>query len=121
MIPPFLRLSAVATTRRHEMISRLKDAIPKGGGFIRDFHISSNLSIHLNFGLTVGRIDQLYEALEAAGLQLSEESTRLLANCCQGLKQLDEKARASEVTATLAITFNHNEPDLRIEVAPVPG
>jgi hypothetical protein len=103
------------------MISRAKDAILKGGGFIRDFHIFSNLSICLKFGLTVGKINQLSGALKATGMQLSEESVRLLANCCEGLEQLDEKARASEVTATLAITFVHNEPDLRIEVPPIPG
>jgi hypothetical protein len=35
----------------------------------------------------------------------------------QQLEQLQGKAEASEVTGTLAITFIHNEPDLRIEVA----
>ncbi|MDT5059632.1 MAG: hypothetical protein QOH63_91 [Acidobacteriota bacterium] len=99
------------------MISRVKEAILKGGGFILDFHMFSNLSICLNFELTVGKINQLYDALKATGLQLSEESARLLENCCRGLEQLEEKARASEVTGTLAITFIHSEPDLRIEVA----
>jgi hypothetical protein len=45
----------------------------------------------------------------------------LLENCCEGLEQLEEKARASEVTGTLEITFIHNEPDLRIEVPLIPG
>jgi hypothetical protein len=103
------------------MISRVKEAILMGGGFIQDFHMFSNLSICLNFKLTIGKLDKLYDALKSTGLQLSEERARLLVNCCKGLEQLEEKARASEVTATLAITFIHNEPDLRIEVPPIPG
>ena len=103
------------------MISRVRDAISKGGGFITDFHIFSNLSICLNFVLTVGKINRLFEALKAAALQLSAESTSLLTNCCAGLEQLEEKARASEVTGTLVITFIDDEPDLRIEVPPIPG
>lgn len=103
------------------MISRVKEAISKSGGFILDFQMFSNLSICLNFELAVGKIDRLSDALKATGMQLSEESHHLLANCCKGLEQLDEKTRASEVTGTLAITFIHNEPDLRIEVPPIPG
>ena len=103
------------------MISRVKEAILKGGGFILDFHLFSNLSICLSFKLAVGKIEKLYDALTATGLQLSEESHRLLKNCCRGLEQLEEKARASEVTGTLAITFIHDEPDLRIEVPHIPG
>lgn len=103
------------------MISRVKEAILESGGFILDFHMFSNLSICLNFELAVGKIDKLYPALKATGLQLSEESTQLLANCCKGLEQLEEKARASEVTGMLAITFIHNEPDLRIEVPSITG
>ena len=121
MIPPFLRLSAVTSIGRHEMIPRVKDAILKGGGFIQDFLLISDLSICLNFELRVGNIHRLSASLKAAGLRLSEESTRLLANCCAGLEQLEERARASEVTGTLAISFIHDEPDLRIEVPPIPG
>lgn len=103
------------------MISRVKEAISKSGGSILDFHMFSNLSICLNFELMVGKIDKLSEALKATGMQMSEESQRLLENCRRGLEQLDGKTRASEVTATLAITFIHDEPDLRIEVPSIPG
>jgi hypothetical protein len=41
--------------------------------------------------------------------------------CLKQMEQLGEEARASEVTGTLEITFVHNEPDLRIEVPPIPG
>jgi hypothetical protein len=103
------------------MISRVKEAILKGCGSVLDFHMFSNLSICLNFKLAVGKIEKLYDALKATGLRLSEESQRLLENCCEGLEQLEEKAKASEVTGTLAITFIHREPDLRIEAPHIPG
>jgi hypothetical protein len=53
--------------------------------------------------------------------EFAEEGSCLLANCCKWLEQLGEKAGASEVVGTLAFTFTHNEPDLRIEVPHIPG
>ena len=102
------------------MISRAEEALQECGSIL-DFHLFSNRSICLNFRLTVGKIDKLHDLLREAGLKLREESERLLMNCCRGLEQLDEKAKASEVTGTLEITFIHDEPDLRIEVPPIPG
>jgi hypothetical protein len=121
MTQKFLRLNGITRHDRHEMISRVKEAILQGGGFIIDFHMFSNISICLNFEISVGKIEKLSDALKATGLQLSRESEELLAGCSQPTKQLAEEARASEVAGTLAITFIHNEPDLRIEVPPVPG
>jgi hypothetical protein len=103
------------------MISRVKEAILKGGGAILDSHMFSNLSICLNVELAVVKIEMLYDALTATGLRLSEESRRLLENCCEGLEQLEEKVRASEVWGMLAITLIHTEPDLRIEVRRAQG
>jgi hypothetical protein len=116
-----LRLNGITRHDRHEMISRAKEAILRGGGFILDFHMFSNISICLNFEISGGKIEKLSEALKATGLQLSRESDELLAGFSKHKEQLGEEARASEVAGTLAITFIHNEPDLRIEVPPVPG
>jgi hypothetical protein len=103
------------------MISRVKEAILKGGGFIVDFHMFSNLSICLNFEIAVGKISGLYTELKLTGLQLTEQSHVLLRGCLKQTEQLVEEAGASEVAGTLEITFIHNEPDLRIEVPPIPG
>ena len=116
----FLRLNAITRLDRRLMISRAKEAISKCGSIL-DFHLFSNRSICLNFELAVGKIDQLHDSLQEAGLKLTEETERLLINCRKGLEQLDWKAKASEVTGTLEITFIHDEPDLRIEVPPIPG
>jgi hypothetical protein len=121
MVPTFLRLNGITICNRHEMISRAKEAILKGGGFITDFHMFSNLSICLNFELPARKIDSFYAALKATGLGLTEESQELLAEYSKRLEQLGEEAGASEVAGTLEITFIHDEPDLRIEVPPIPG
>ena len=102
------------------MISRAEEALQECGSIL-DFHLFSNRSICLNFELTVGKINKLHGLLHEAGLKLSEETERLLENCRRGLEQLDWKSRASEVRGTLEITFIHDEPDLRIEVPPIPG
>jgi len=116
----FLRLSAVTQLDRRLMMTRAKEAISEHGSIL-DFHPFSNRSICFNFELAVGKLAQLHDSLQQSGLKLTDETERLLANCRKGLEQLDEKARASEVTGTLEITFIHDEPDLRIEVPPVPS
>ena len=116
----FLRLNAITRLDRHLMISRAKEAIAEHGSIL-DFHLFANRSICFNFELGVEKITKLHDSLQGAGLKLSAESERLLTNCREGLAQLDEKSRTSEVTGTLEITFIHDEPDLRIEVPPIPG
>jgi hypothetical protein len=121
MIPKFLRLNGVTRTDRHDMISRVKEAISKGGGSIFDFHMFSNASICINFEVSAGNIEKLYSALTATGLRLNQESRDLLADCCNQLEQLGKESKAADVAGTLQITFIHNEPDLRIECPPIPG
>ena len=116
----FLRLNAVTRGDRHETITRAERAIQECG-FVTDFHMFSNQSISLNFELAVGKVGTLYGLLQDTGLKFSEESRRLLENFQRGMEQLNAEARASEVTGTLQITFFHEEPDLRIEVPPIPG
>lgn len=121
MAPTFLRLNGITRHDRHEMISRAKEAILKGGGFVTDFHMFSNLSICLNFELSARKIESFYDALKATGLGLTGESHEMLEECSKRIEQLGEEAGASEITGTLEITFIHDEPDLRIEVPPIPG
>jgi len=103
------------------MISRVKDAILNGGGYILDFHMFSNTAICINFEVSVGNIKSLYSSLTATSLHLFQESHDLLIDCCKQLEQLGEKSKTADVAGTLQITFIHNEPDLRIECPPIPG
>lgn len=117
----FLRLNGITRRDRREMISRVKEAILQGGGFIVDFHMFSNRSICLNIEISTGKICDLSAALKRTELWLTEESQELLADYCKQAEQLSVEAKASEVAGTLEITFIHDEPDLRIEVPPIPG
>lgn len=120
MIPKFLQLHGVTRVNRQEMISRVKEAILQGGGYITDFHLFSNTAICINFEVSVGNIEKLYAALTPHAF-LNQESHELLAGCCDELRAAGDRAKAMDVSGTLNITFIHNEPDLRIEVPPIPG
>ena len=121
MIPSFLQLSGVTRAGRHEMISRVREAILAGGGYVLDFHMFSNAAICINFEVPVGNIERLHSSLKETGLRLSRESHELLARLRDELDELDERAQAADAAGTLQITFIHDEPDLRIEVPPIPG
>jgi hypothetical protein len=101
------------------MIWRVKEAILHGGGYILDFHMFSNKAICINFEVSVGNIGRLYSSLKREAF-LTQESDDLLAGYRDQLGRL-EGAKAADVAGTLNITFIHNEPDLRIEVPPIPG
>ena len=121
MIPSSLQLSGVTRANRHEMISLAREAILAGGGYVLDFHMFSNAAICINFEVPAGNIEKLYSSLKGTGLRLSQESHELLAGCRNQSSETGEGAGAGEVMGTLQITFIHNEPDLRIEVPPIPG
>jgi hypothetical protein len=116
MVPKFIQLNGVTTIARHDMISRVKNAFLKGGGYILDFHMFSNISICINFEVPLGNIGALYSSRRETSLRLNQESHDLLAGCCAQLP-----GEKSSVAGTLQITFIHNEPDLRIECPPIPG
>lgn len=121
MIPSFLRLSGATRANRHEMISLVAGAILAGGGYVVDFHMFSNAAISIDFEVTAGNIGRLHSSLKATGLRLSRESDELLSGCGDVLEGLGGAAGARDVAGALQITFIHDEPDLRIEVPPIPG
>lgn len=121
MVPSFLLLNGVTRLERHVMISLAGEAILAGGGYVLDFHMFSNAAICINFEVPRGNVERLYSSLKATGLRLSQESHDLLANCCAELNRLGGGAEAADVSGTLQIAFIHDEPDLRIEVPPIPG
>lgn len=121
MIPSFLQLTGATRADRHEMISRVREAILEGGGYVTDFHMFSNAAICINFEAPAGSIRRLYSSLKRTGLRLSEESHDALSSCCDEADKPGGRAEAADVAGTLQITFIHGEPDLRIEVPPIPG
>ena len=120
-MPGFLQLNGATRVNRLEIISRVKEAILEGGGYVLDFHMFSNAAICINFEVAAGNVGRLYSSLRETGLRLSQESHELMATCRDELNELGERDKAADVAGTLQITFIHDEPDLKIEVPPIPG
>ncbi len=118
----FLRLNGFTRDDRHEMISRVGRAFAESNASILDFKMFSNVSLNILFELPARRIGELADALSATGLRLSAESRELLV---KGRERYAAEPAASstskEIAGSLQITFIHHEPDLRIEVPPIPG
>ncbi|MDQ3750808.1 MAG: hypothetical protein M3367_17585, partial [Acidobacteriota bacterium] len=74
MMPLFIHLQGITKLDRHVMISRVKDAILNGGGYILDFHMFSNKAISINFEVSAGNIKKFYSSLKATDLHLYQES-----------------------------------------------
>ncbi|HYP00803.1 MAG TPA: hypothetical protein VER76_11480 [Pyrinomonadaceae bacterium] len=122
MTQDFLRLEGFTRDDRHAMISRVRAAFTTSDASILDFRMFSNLSLSIIFELPVQSIAELEAALLATGLRLSAASRELL---CGWQQRYDEGACESqpqaEITGALQITFIHHEPDLRLDVPPIPG
>ena len=115
-----LRIDGITAVARHDMTGRVKRAITSCGGSILDFRQFSNVSVCLTFEIAASRLGGLRDALAQTGLRLSRESLDALAGGREAARR-DDVSGADETACTLAVTFVHEEPDLRIEVPAVPG
>src|SRR2546423_3461845 len=106
----FLQLTGFTRVNRHGMISRAKDAILRGGGYVTNFRMFSNVAICINFEVSTDNIGSLSEWLIATGLRLSQESHDALAGYTDQAELLKGRAKAGDVMGALNITFIHDEP-----------
>jgi len=95
----------------------VRSAITDGGGWILDVKLFSNISICFNFEIPPTRLEQLREMLVNTGLRLSDDSIQSLSNSSPRISGPSDENTAG----SLQITFIHSEPDLRIQVPPIPG
>ena len=102
------------------MTGRVERAIASSGGSILDFRQFSNVSVCVTFEIAAARLEGLRDALARAGLRMSPESLDSLARACEAARR-GETGGADGLACTLAVTFFHDEPDLRIAVPAVPG
>lgn len=119
MAQNFLRLSGFTRDERHALISRVRDAFAACDASILDFKMFSNLSLSIFFELPARRVVELANALSAAGVRLSAESRDLIAD--YGQRRETKDWQPAETGGALQITFIHQDPDLRLEVPPIPG
>lgn len=115
-----LRIDGITDAERHEMTRRLERAIASSCGSILDFRQFSNVSVCITFEIAPAKLDRLRGALAETRLRLSRESADSLSEAVEAARR-GETAGADELSCTLAVTFVHDEPDLRIEVPAVPG
>lgn len=116
----FLRLNGITKIERFEMLDRLKKAISASNGWITDFHQFSNFSVCLNFEIEIRNVPKLRSSLIETKLSLDEKSLLLLDEFSSRAAEINQ-ASNKEIPGALQISFIHNEPDLRIEVPPIPG
>jgi hypothetical protein len=116
----FLQLNGITKIERFEMLDRLKKAISASNGWITDFHQFSNFSVCLNFEIELKHVPELRSSLLETTLNLDEKSLLLLDEFSNQSSEINQTAN-KEILGTLQISFIHNEPDLRIEVPPIPG
>jgi hypothetical protein len=117
--PIFIRINAHTRADRKETISLASEAINSSGGWVIDSRLFSNVSINFNFEIELKNIRRLYRALTQIDIRLTEKSRAALEELSERVSITD--APAGDVAGTLQITFIHNEPDLRIEIPPIPG
>ncbi|MGI9502168.1 MAG: hypothetical protein ACR2RE_03815 [Geminicoccaceae bacterium] len=111
-----LMISGVTAAERYQATTDVNDAISAAGGWVVDHTSFSNVAITIRFSLPSQRLDELRDRVIAARIKLDDDSlTRIRTMGEQHL--LEPK----DLTATLNITFIHDEPDLRREIPAVPG
>ncbi len=117
--PLFIRINASTRADRQQIISLVIRAINSSGGWVVDSKLFSNLSINLSFEIELKNITRLNLSLEDIDIRLTEKSRAALEELAG--KALEGPASADYFLGTFQITFVHTEPDLRIEIPPVPG
>lgn len=121
MRPHFLRVNALTRADRHATIPALRDAVMTSGGWITDARFFSNTSVCINFEMTVRHVPEFRAALKGLRLSLTGESLSALEEFGRRAAGAGPSEADAEVVGTLQVTFIHDEPDLRIEVPPIPG
>jgi hypothetical protein len=103
---------AVTRASRHQIFADIDDAIVGLGGWVEGHSLFSNAAATFRLVLPAKAFGALAGRLEAAGARLDAESRKAIA----AIEPSDR-----EIFATLAVTFIHDEPDLRREVPPLDG
>ena len=109
-------ISGVARADRHQVTADINDAISSAGGWVADHTLFSNIAITIQFSLPSPRLDECRERLVGANVKLDDESMAAMRTMAE-----KHSPKPIDVTATLNITFIHDEPDLRRKIPAVPG
>lgn len=106
----------VARAGRHQVTADVSDAISGTGGWIINHALFSNISIAIQFSLPSQGLGEFQDRVAAAGVRLDADSMDKMQAAARKYA-----AKPMDITASLNITFKHDEPDLRREIPAVPG
>lgn len=109
-------MSGVSRANRHQVTANINDAISATGGWVINHTLFSNITITIQCSLPAKRLDEFRDQVITAGVRLDDDS---IAKCQAMVTK--HAAEPIDITASLNITFIHDEPDLRREVPAVPG
>lgn len=112
----FLMMSGVTKADRHRVTAEVNDAISAAGGWVINHTLFSNIAITIQCSLLAERLDDFRERVIGAGVRLDDESLARI-----GAAVAQHASETMDMTASLNVTFIHDEPDLRREVPAVPG
>ncbi len=109
-------LSGVSKANRYDVTAEIDRAIMGLGGWITGHGLFSNILVTFRFEMPTAQFPALADRLAASGVHLDEDSLAWLEAVA-----IHSPNSMKEIPASIAVTFLHNEPDLRHEVPAVPG
>jgi hypothetical protein len=114
MLPFRLMLSGVTRANRFEVTAAIDDAVAASGGWIDGHTLLSNIATIFRFVVPAGQLHRLMERMAEAHVTMDPESLALVAAATG-------RPPETEQAGSIAVTFIHDEPDLRRDVPAVPG
>lgn len=116
-----LMLSAVTRVNRHTAMRDIDDIVVSCGGWIEGHTLFSNIAATFRFVLPASGLEPFAARLDDAGLHLDAAGLAALAERARSGPADETGLGGEEVAGALAVTFVHDEPDLRREIPAVPG
>lgn len=99
-----LHVNGSTALERHGVTAAVDAILQACGAAVTDYHQFSNVSVSVSFEVEAGRLEQLRQGLEAAGVSLAASSVA-------DLDRLSEDDSGRPIDGTVQVTFYHHEPD----------
>ncbi|NVJ96909.1 MAG: hypothetical protein HWE25_02090 [Alphaproteobacteria bacterium] len=110
-----MTINIYTATPRHEALQTIKDAALSATGWIAGHAFYSNTAATLHAVIERNHLGEFLDVL------IDQNFTREDDASVQLLRTMEKSGDNREVNVTCAITFQHDDPDLRHHVAAVPG
>ena len=101
----FMRFELITSMERNAAISLVRDAISKASGWIVNHALFSNAAATINFEMPSDRVARFRDLVEQAGLNLRLQDER-------------QRGPGDDTRGSVAMTFLHQERELKREVPP---